>query len=135
MFIAFYADMLEVGNGGMTTTEYISHFSLWALSKSPLLIGCKVTNMSNDTLMILTSNFFPSLHHGLMFFFIDTEVIAVNQDPLGIQGVKVASYPSQASDNYTATTLVYASSCSGDASQQWSINNPDKTIRHIASGM
>ena len=26
-------DMLEVGNGGMSTTEYITHFSLWALMK------------------------------------------------------------------------------------------------------
>ena len=26
-------DMLEVGNGGMTTTEYKTHFSLWALMK------------------------------------------------------------------------------------------------------
>lgn len=26
-------DMLEVGNGGMTTEEYRSHFSIWALIK------------------------------------------------------------------------------------------------------
>lgn len=26
-------DMLEVGNGGMTTQEYRSHFSIWALAK------------------------------------------------------------------------------------------------------
>jgi len=63
-------DMLEVGNGGMTTTEYISHFSLWALMKAPLIIGCNLATMDNDTLMILTNS----------------EVIAVNQDPLGIQG-------------------------------------------------
>jgi hypothetical protein len=47
----------------MTTDEYAAHFSLWALIKSPLLIGCDVTNMSNDTLQILTAR----------------EVIAVNQ--------------------------------------------------------
>jgi alpha-galactosidase len=33
-------DMLEVGNGGMTTTEYRTHFSLWAMMSAPLLIGC-----------------------------------------------------------------------------------------------
>jgi len=66
-------DMLEIGNGGMTTTEYISHFSLWCLSKAPLLIGCDVTNMDATTLKILTAK----------------EVIAVNQDPLGVQGKKV----------------------------------------------
>lgn len=36
-------DMLEVGNGGMTATEYRAHFSLWAAAKAPLLIGCDVT--------------------------------------------------------------------------------------------
>lgn len=67
--------MLEVGNGGMTNDEYIAHFSLWALAKSPLLIGCDITQMSNDTFQILTNQ----------------EVIAINQDPLGIQGKKISS--------------------------------------------
>lgn len=65
-------DMLEVGNGGMTTTEYETHFSLWCLMKAPLLIGCDVSNMSADTLRILTNH----------------EVIAINQDKLGVQGNK-----------------------------------------------
>lgn len=68
-------DMLEVGNGGMCTTEYETHFSLWCLIKAPLLIGCDVRNMSNDTFRILTNS----------------EVIAINQDALGIQGKKVKS--------------------------------------------
>ncbi|MQL72187.1 hypothetical protein Taro_004561, partial [Colocasia esculenta] len=66
-------DMLEVGNGGMTTEEYRSHFSIWALVKAPLLIGCDIRSMSNDTLKILSNR----------------GVIAVNQDPLGRQGRKV----------------------------------------------
>jgi alpha-galactosidase len=66
--------VLEVGNGGMTHDEYVSHFSLWCLVKSPLLIGCDVTKMSNDTLAILTNK----------------DVIAISQDPLGVQGHKVA---------------------------------------------
>jgi len=33
-------DMLEVGNGGMTSEEYKTQFSLWCLVKAPLLIGC-----------------------------------------------------------------------------------------------
>ena len=32
-------DMLEVGNGGMTDNEYVAHMSLWALMKSPLIMG------------------------------------------------------------------------------------------------
>ncbi|KAK8956501.1 Alpha-galactosidase [Platanthera zijinensis] len=49
-------DMLEVGNGGMTTEEYRSHFSIWALAKAPLLIGCDVRSMSNETHAILSNS-------------------------------------------------------------------------------
>ncbi|KAG6513758.1 alpha-galactosidase 1-like [Zingiber officinale] len=66
-------DMLEVGNGGMTNDEYIVHFSIWAISKAPLLIGCDVRNMTQETMAILGNK----------------EVIAVNQDPLGVQAKKV----------------------------------------------
>ncbi len=68
-------DMLEVGNGGMTYDEYRAHFSLWALAKAPLLVGCDVTSMTEETREII----------------LNKEVIAVNQDNLGIQGVKVSS--------------------------------------------
>nr|GME03185.1 alpha-galactosidase-like [Ipomoea batatas] len=66
-------DMLEVGNGGMSTEEYRSHFSIWALAKTPLIIGCDVRSIDNTTLEILSNK----------------EVIAVNQDALGVQGKKV----------------------------------------------
>ncbi|KAK3197908.1 hypothetical protein Dsin_021323 [Dipteronia sinensis] len=66
-------DMLEVGNGGMTTDEYRSHFSIWALAKAPLLIGCDLRSMDNQTHEILTNK----------------EVIAVNQDKHGVQGKKL----------------------------------------------
>ncbi|KAF5947762.1 hypothetical protein HYC85_013719 [Camellia sinensis] len=66
-------DMLEVGNGGMTYLEYRAHFSIWALMKAPLLIGCDVRNMTAETFELLSNK----------------EVIAVNQDPLGVQGRKV----------------------------------------------
>ncbi|KAL8520726.1 hypothetical protein ACS0TY_011322 [Phlomoides rotata] len=66
-------DMLEVGNGGMTKEEYIVHFSIWAISKAPLLIGCDVRNITKETMEIIANK----------------EVIAVNQDKLGIQAKKV----------------------------------------------
>ncbi|GAB2284971.1 Alpha-galactosidase 2 [Dionaea muscipula] len=66
-------DMLEVGNGGMTNEEYRSHFSIWALAKAPLLIGCDVRSLDKTTLELLSNE----------------EVIAVNQDKLGVQGKKV----------------------------------------------
>ncbi|KGN51578.1 alpha-galactosidase-like precursor [Cucumis sativus] len=69
-------DMLEVGNGGMTIAEYRSHFSIWALAKAPLLIGCDIRSMDNNTMKLLSNK----------------EVIAVNQDKLGVQGKKVHKY-------------------------------------------
>ena len=49
------ADMLEVGNGGMKYDEYVAHFSLWAIIKSPLVIGNDITKMDDATLKILTN--------------------------------------------------------------------------------
>ncbi|XP_056164424.1 alpha-galactosidase-like isoform X2 [Syzygium oleosum] len=66
-------DMLEVGNGGMAKEEYRSHFSIWALVKAPLLIGCDIRSMDSATLEILSNQ----------------EVIAINQDGLGVQGKKI----------------------------------------------
>ncbi|KAJ8761530.1 hypothetical protein K2173_001665 [Erythroxylum novogranatense] len=68
-------DMLEVGNGGMSLEEYRSHFSIWALMKAPLVIGCDVRSAGKETLRILSNK----------------EVIEVNQDALGIQGRKIRS--------------------------------------------
>lgn len=39
-------DMLEVGNGGMTFEEEVTHFTIWCLMKSPLLIGNDVRKMT-----------------------------------------------------------------------------------------
>jgi len=66
-------DMLEVGNGGMTSDEYRSHFSLWAMMAAPLIAGNDIAHMDDTTKSILENK----------------EVIAVDQDPLGIQGHRV----------------------------------------------
>jgi alpha-galactosidase len=66
-------DMLEVGNGGMSETEYRSHFSLWAELAAPLMAGNDLANMPPAIKAILTNR----------------EVIAIDQDPLGRQGRRV----------------------------------------------
>ncbi len=66
-------DMLEVGNGGLTTTENRAHFSMWALLAAPLLAGNDIEHMSADTKEIL----------------LNKEVIAIDQDALGQQGRRV----------------------------------------------
>ncbi|KAI3852385.1 hypothetical protein MKX03_018865 [Papaver bracteatum] len=66
-------DMLEVGNRGMKFSEYVVHFSIWAISKAPLLLGCDIRNTTTETMVIIGNK----------------EVIDVNQDLLGKQAKKV----------------------------------------------
>lgn len=65
-------DMLEVGNHVLTTPEEQTHFSLWAIIKSPLVIGTALydayTSISASSLAILKN----------------TDVIGYNQDSLGV---------------------------------------------------
>lgn len=58
-------DMLEVGNGGQDDNEYVTHFSMWALNSSPLLMGTNVVTLTPANLAIYSN---PA-------------VIALNQDP------------------------------------------------------
>jgi alpha-galactosidase len=67
-------DMLEVGNGHMTHDEYLTHMSLWCVLAAPLLAGNDLAKMTPETLEILTN----------------PEVVAVDQDPAGIQGWRAA---------------------------------------------
>ena len=66
-------DMLEIGNGGMTETEYKTHMSLWSILAAPLLAGNDLRSMSPAILQILTNR----------------EVIAIDQDKAGQQGKHV----------------------------------------------
>lgn len=66
-------DMLEIGNGGMTDTEYRTHFSLWSLLAAPLVAGNDVRAMTDAATQILTNR----------------EVIAIDQDKLGAPGFRV----------------------------------------------
>jgi len=63
-------DMLEIGNGGLSAVEEISHFSMWCIMKAPLILGNDLSKMSNSTLTVL----------------LNKEAIAINQDPQGKQG-------------------------------------------------
>ena len=65
-------DMLEVGNG-ISDSQGRAHFTLWAIMNSPLITGNDLRSMSPATLATLTNR----------------EVIAFNQDKLGIQAVRL----------------------------------------------
>ncbi|GHT39663.1 hypothetical protein FACS189437_03670 [Bacteroidia bacterium] len=68
-------DMMEIGNGGMNHIEEASHFALWAILNSPLLLGNDLRTMSQETFEVISNK----------------EIIAINQDALGIQGFKYAT--------------------------------------------
>ncbi|MEU1408871.1 ricin-type beta-trefoil lectin domain protein [Streptomyces sp. NPDC005728] len=67
-------DMLMVGMPGFTAAQNRTHMSLWAISGAPLLAGNDLTAMSAETAAVLRN----------------PDVVAVDQDPRGLQGVKVA---------------------------------------------
>ncbi len=69
-------DMMVVGMPGLTDVQNRVHMSLWAISAAPLLVGADLATLSDATLATLTN----------------PDVLAVDQDSLGLQGVKVASY-------------------------------------------
>lgn len=61
-------DMLEVGNG-MSEIEDRTHFGMWCMMTSPLLIGCDLTKASQKAIDLLANK----------------DLIAINQDTLGMQ--------------------------------------------------
>lgn len=56
---------VAVGDNGCTEDEYRTHFALWCMCSAPLMLGCDVRNMSDETLKLVT----------------DRELIAIDQDP------------------------------------------------------
>jgi len=67
-------DMLEVGNG-MSENEDRAHFSMWCMLAAPLILGNDVCHMSKTTADIVMNK----------------EVIALDQDELGVEGKSVGS--------------------------------------------
>jgi alpha-galactosidase len=102
-------DMLEVGNGGMTDTEYRSHFSLWAILAAPLIAGNDLRDMKQAIHDILTNK----------------EVIAVDQDPLGREGERIWKngdlevWARQLKDGSRAVILLNRGSAGAEVSANW----------------
>ena len=69
MMVIGFRDNSKVGGKGLTPTEEEAHFGLWCIMSSPLLIGCNLENLPDSSLQLLTNK----------------ELIALNQDPLGLQ--------------------------------------------------
>ncbi|KAF2183260.1 carbohydrate-binding module family 35 protein [Zopfia rhizophila CBS 207.26] len=84
--VGMYADMdmLMVGNSGLNIEEEKTHFGLWAINKSPLVIGCSLVPGATrkESITILKNK----------------EVIAINQDSLGKQAQLVLRYTEEEYD-------------------------------------
>jgi alpha-galactosidase len=68
-------DMLEVGNKALTPIECRSHFAMWCMLAAPLITGNNISTMNDTIRDILTA----------------PEIIAIDQDPLGIQGTRISN--------------------------------------------
>ena len=122
-------DMLEVGNGGMTDTEYRSHFSLWAIMAAPLIAGNDLRSMTQATKEILTN----------------ADVIAVDQDPLGIQGRPISSsttlevWSKRLSGNQSYAVILFnRTAAAASITVTWSslgITSSSATVRDLWSHM
>ncbi|MBL3655595.1 glycoside hydrolase family 27 protein [Fulvivirga sediminis] len=116
-------DMMEVGNG-MSTNEDQAHFSMWAMLAAPLIAGNDLRNMSDETKSILTNR----------------DVIAVNQDPLGIQGFKyqmkdsVSVWFKPLKDNQWAVCFLNRSREEKKAEFDWEHEKVIDEINHLSPG-
>ena len=69
-------DMLEIGNGGLSREESKAHMSLWAIAAAPLIAGNDVRTMTDSSREARIAR----------EVLLNRDVIAVNQDSLGVQG-------------------------------------------------
>lgn len=65
-------DMLQIGNG-LSIREEKTHFAMWCMMSTPLVIGCDLTKVTEETLEILKNK----------------ELIEINQDKACLQAVQV----------------------------------------------
>ena len=110
-------DMLEVGNG-LTPAQNRSHFSLWSILAASLIAGNDLRSMTEETRSVLTNK----------------DVIAVNQDVLGIQGFRytnkdsVQTWIKPLADGDWAICIVNRSSVSKPIEFNWQAENVTDTI-------
>lgn len=67
-------DMMVIGMRGMSLSADRVHMSLWSISGAPLILGADLTKLTKPQIEILAN----------------PEVLAVDQDPLGVQCIKVS---------------------------------------------
>ncbi|KAJ7838602.1 glycoside hydrolase superfamily [Mycena olivaceomarginata] len=95
-------DMLQLGNGGLTFEEAKSHFTAWALMKSPLLLSA----ITHDILGILKN----------------TEILAINQDSVP-DWTSNSSFPAQywSGPSQNGTVIMLLNTLSGPSTMSFNL--------------
>jgi hypothetical protein len=109
--------MLGVGLPGITDTEGRTQFSLWVILGAPLFLGTDVRNMTAATLATVGN----------------AEAIAINQDPLGVQGYQVDAGDTPTS--YNGGVLLNLTACNPGSApprlgSMWILSGPDQQLRN-----
>lgn len=118
-------DMLEVGNGNLTYEENKAHFTLWCMMAAPLVLG-------NDIRKLRGPDGTVNREDKVLKIITNRDLIAVDQDPLGIQCFRYRS---------NGLTDVLVKPLSGDAAAVCFFNKSGKTktmsesLRAIAGRM
>jgi alpha-galactosidase len=119
-------DMLEIGNGGMSETEYRTHMSLWSMLAAPLIAGNDVRDVPAPIMAILTNR----------------EVIAIDQDKAGKQGKRVSKngdqevWARELADGSRAVALFNLAAEPGNMTVRWAdvgMKTAAKTVRDVWS--
>ena len=118
------ADMLEVGNKGLTLAESRAHFSLWCIIAAPLIAGNDIRHMSKEVHDILT----------------DKDVIAIDQDSLGKEGWRFRAetgreiWVRELAGNELAICVLNTGATAADMTTDWSaisVLKGDYTVRDV----
>lgn len=108
-------DMLEVGNGGMTRDQEVTHFSMWAMLKSPLIMGNDMATLSNQTMAIVGNE----------------DVIALNQDSEYSPANRIWSQGKQQLWVASLANSSYAVALVNFDSQPWTTNSTSTTFQDV----
>ncbi len=114
-------DMLEIGNGHMSDTEYKTHMSLWSMLSAPLIAGNDLRDMT------------PAIHDILT----NREVIAIDQDRGGKQATRVSKsgdqeiWVKQLAGGGQAVALFNRSDKDANVSVKWADIGVKKTPKHL----
>ena len=93
------------GNYRITELQSRAQFSMWAVMASPLIISSNVRNMSKMNLETYSNR----------------EVIAVDQDPLGLQGTRVVGGDLHGGGSANGRPAIAAACTAGDVAQRWAL--------------